>query len=133
MTRCEIEPRKKVELDKQSEGEKTYSCKYYVPDVDIWEMGESIVMEVDLPGVRKENIDINVKEDVLTVEGRVDPGEYEGLEPTYSEYNVGHYYRQFTLGKLIDQNKIEAEMDRGTLKLVLPKMEKALPRQISIK
>ena len=133
MTKHEIGPRKKVELDKRMEGEKTYSCKYYVPDVDIWEMNDSLVLEADLPGVKKENIDINVKEDVLSIEGRVDPMEYEGLDASYSEYNVGHYYRQFTLGKVIDQSKIEAEMDQGTLKLVLPKLEKAQPRQIAIR
>ena len=58
---------------------------------------------------------------------------YEGLEPVYSEYNVGHYARAFTLSDKIDQEGISAELDDGVLTLTLKKSKDAMPRRIAIK
>ena len=49
------------------------------------------------------------------------------------EYQFGRYYRQFTLAEVIDQSKIDAALNNGVLRLTLPKVEKAMPRQIAIK
>ena len=132
MTSKELELRKKAEIEKSQDHEKTFSAKVYVPEVDIYENRDSLVIKADMPGVDKKNVKINLKDNVLTLEGHVDPGEYEGLRPIYSEYNVGHYSRSFNISERIDQESIEASMDNGCLKLTLPKAEKAKPRQINI-
>jgi HSP20 family molecular chaperone IbpA len=68
----------------------------------------------------------------LEVEGRIDFSTYTELDPVYSEYNVGHFTRKFSLSSKIDQTKISAELNDGVLKLILPKAEEAKPRQIRI-
>jgi HSP20 family protein len=54
------------------------------------------------------------------------------MEPVYTEYNIGHYSRSFTLSKKIDQDGISAQLDDGVLTLTLPKAQEAQPRRISI-
>jgi HSP20 family molecular chaperone IbpA len=85
-----------------------------------------------MPGVHKGNVDIHVEDGVLTVEGRLDFSKYDGMRPVYTEYNIGHYRRSFSLSNKIDQNKISAEMKDGVLALTLPKIEEARPRRIAI-
>ena len=65
-------------------------------------------------------------------EGRIDFGKYEGLEPLYTEYNVGHFARSFTLSGKIDQQQISADLSDGVLTLTLKKSKEAVPRRIAI-
>jgi HSP20 family protein len=74
-----------------------------------------------------------LENDVLRIEGRIDFSKYEGLEPVYSEYNVGHYARGFTLSDKIDQDGINAELADGVLTLTLKKAKAALRRRIVIR
>ena len=68
----------------------------------------------------------------LRVDGQIDFSKYEGMEPVYTEYNIGHYTRSFTLSNKIDQERISAQLDDGVLTLTLPKAQEAQPRRISI-
>jgi HSP20 family protein len=126
----DIESTDKKTLEKTEET--TWAGETYEPVVDIWESEQALTLQADVPGVGTDDIDINLDQDVLTISGRVALDDYEGLRPVYSEFNVGNFYRRFTLGELIDQEKITADMKDGVLTLTLPKKEKAQPRKISV-
>jgi HSP20 family protein len=115
-----------------SKEEKTTPARYFVPQTDIYESDDALTVVMEMPGVERRNIDVRVENDVLRVEGRVDPASYEGLEPLYTEYNVGHFARSFTLSNKIDQEHIEARLEDGALALTLKKAKGALPRRITI-
>lgn len=112
-------------------GEPTREGVLWVPQVDILEESDGITLRADLPGVKKEQVTIDVQEGILTLTATSNPVPAD-WQPVYSEYRVGGYSRRFTLGEHIDQSKITANMENGVLTLVLPKAEAARPRKISI-
>src|SRR5210317_1283429 len=105
----------------------------FTPAVDIFETEKEITLLADLPGVKTEHLTIDLRDDVLTLTGEVKPFEGPDEGDILIEYEVGNYYRQFTLSELIDQDKIDAQLNDGVLRLTLPKVEKATPRKITIK
>jgi HSP20 family protein len=115
-----------------SKEEKTIPSRYYVPTTDIFETEDALTVVMEVPGVDKGAVEVSVENDVLRVEARIDHTEYEGLEPLYAEYNVGHFARSFTLSKKIDQQQITAQLDDGVLTLSLKKAKEAVPRRIAI-
>jgi len=125
-----LEVQEKKELAEK--GEKTTPARYYVPDTDIYETDDALTVVLEMPGVDKDNVEIGLEDDVLTIEGRIDFSKYESMQPVYTEYNVGHYTRKFSVGSKIDQDKITAEIEDGVLTLHLPKAEEAKPRRIKI-
>jgi HSP20 family protein len=112
--------------------EKTVPARYYLPNTDIFETADALKLVMEIPGVEKKDLSVELENNVLRVEGRVDFSKYEGLEPVYSEYNVGHYARAFTLSDTIDQDGISAELIDGLLNLTLKKSKAALPKQIKV-
>ena len=126
----ELQVQPKREVDKAQEA--TTPMRAYMPTADIFETEGALIVVLEMPGVSKDNIDVNVENGLLTVEGRIDFTKYEGLRPVYSEYNVGPYRRSFRISSQIDQSKISAEMRDGVVTLSLPKAEKAKPRRIEI-
>jgi HSP20 family protein len=126
----ELEVQEKKEL--VSKEEKTAPARYYVPNTDIYETEDALTVVMEMPGVEKKDIDVNLENDVLRIEGRIDFGKYEGLEPLYTEYNVGHFARAFTLSRQIDQQQISAQVEDGVLTLTLKKSREAAPRRIAI-
>jgi HSP20 family protein len=127
----ELAVREKQEL--ATKEEKTTPGRYYVPAADIFETDEALTVILEMPGVQKNNVNIALENDVLRVDGQIDFSNYKGMEPVYTEYNVGHYTRGFTLSNKIDQSKISAQLDSGVLTLTLPKAKEALPRRITLK
>jgi HSP20 family molecular chaperone IbpA len=125
-----LQVQEKKELTEK--GEKTIPARYYVPATDIIETDAALTVVMELPGVESKDVDINVENDVLKVEGRIDFSKYQGLEPLYTEYNVGHFSRAFTLSNRIDQSAIGAQFQDGVLTLTLPKAKEAQPRRIQI-
>ena len=127
----ELQLQQKREVEKKEET--TIPARIFLPSTDIYETDDALSVILEMPGVEKENIDISVENGVLKVEGRLDFSNYQGLQPLYTEYNVGHYSRSFRLPSKIDQTKIGAELKDGVLTLTLPKVEEAKPRTINIK
>jgi HSP20 family protein len=129
-TAQELAVREKNEL--VTRDEKTVPGRHYVPSADIFETDEALSVVMEMPGVEKKDIDIVLENHTLRVDGRIDFAKYEGMEPVYTEYNVGHYARSFTLSEKIDQDTISAELNDGVLTLTLQKSKEAQPRRISI-
>ncbi|MEZ4529199.1 MAG: Hsp20/alpha crystallin family protein [Desulfobacterales bacterium] len=113
--------------------EQTMPGPIFSPHVDIFETEQEIVLLADMPGVKPEHLDIDLRESVLTISGDIAPFEGADEQDVLIEYEVGRYQRQFTLSEVVDQSRIEAKLEKGVLRLILPKMEKAIPRKISIK
>ena len=126
----ELAVREKQELAKKEE--KTIPGRYYVPAADIFETDEALTLMMEMPGVEKKDVSIALEDDVLRVEGQIDFSKYKGMEPVYTEYNVGHYARGFTLSGKIDRDAIAAQLEDGVLTVTLPKAKEAMPRRITV-
>jgi HSP20 family protein len=127
----ELQVQHKRELERKEET--TIPARVYLPTADIYETQDALRVDLEMPGVDKSNVDVRIEDGVLTVEGRIDFSKYQGLQPLYTEYNIGHYSRNFRLSTKIDQQKIGAEIKDGVLSLVLPKVKEAKPRTILVK
>jgi HSP20 family molecular chaperone IbpA len=130
MVQQELQVQQKREVEKKQES--TAPSRTYLPTTDIFETQHELTVVMEMPGVDKQNIEVNVENDVLSVTGRIDFSKYEGLQPVYTEYNVGNYARSFQLSSKIDQGKITADLKDGVITLVLPKAEEAKPRKIKV-
>lgn len=126
----ELAVREKQELARLEE--KTIPGRYYVPATDIFETDEALTLMLEMPGVGRDNVDVQIENDVLRVEGKIDSSAYKEVEPVYTEYNVGHYTRAFTLSNKIDREAIRARVEDGVLTLTLPKSKETLPRRIQV-
>ena len=117
----------------QKDPEQTRPGPVYAPAVDIFENDEAITLLADIPGVKAEDLKIDLRENTLTLTGRVTALERAGEIDVLREYRAGTFVRQFALSETIDQPKIEAKLTDGVLRLELPKVEKAKPRQVTVK
>lgn len=126
----EIEVRKKKEIREKQE--QTVPGRHYSPPTDIYETAAALVVVMEMPGVDRKAIDIRLEHNELSIEGRIDFDKYKGFKPAYTEYNIGHYARNFRLSSEIDTSGIEAKVADGVLTLVLPKLAEARPRKIEI-
>jgi HSP20 family molecular chaperone IbpA len=105
--------------------------RYVTPPVDIYENGDALVVKADLPGVDKENLDLRVENDLLTIRGK--PTHAISGDPIYREFELVNFFRQFELNERVDQSKISADLKHGVLTLRLPKAEEAKPRKIEVR
>ena len=113
--------------------EQTRPGPVYTPSVDIFETDNAITVFADMPGVKAADLKIDLRESVLTLTGRVTAPESAKESDVLREYHTGTFFRQFTLSETIDQAKIDAKLTDGVLRLELPKVEKARPRQITVR
>ncbi len=105
---------------------------YVMPPANIAATGNAYVVEMDMPGVDKDGLEITIEGNELTIIGRRKSDLPEG-EVCYSESPQADYRRVFELGPDVDTSQISAEMQQGVLKLRLPKSEKAKPKRIEVK
>lgn len=126
----ELQVKGKQELS--TPAEQTRPGLVFTPSVDIFENDKAIVLLADMPGVEAKALNIDLRDNTLTLDGAVEPYEGDNEEDVLMEYEVGKYYRQFALSQVIDQEKIDAQLQDGVLRLTLPKVEKAAPRTITV-
>src|SRR5690606_24897117 len=101
-----------------------------MPPVDVIEDSTGITLYADMPGVPKDQLDLTVEGDILSIEGRLSIPLPQGMRPSYAEVSSPRYRRVFTLSKELEPGKISAEFAQGVLKLRIPKAEHAQPRRI---
>jgi HSP20 family protein len=129
--RKELKAKEKAEVS--TPAEQTRPGPIFTPAMDIFETDQQITVLADMPGVKAQDLAIDLRENTLTLSGNVESPEGEREEELLREYRTGNYYRQFTLSEGIDQSKIEAALKDGVLRLRLPKVEAAAPRTIPVK
>ncbi len=105
----------------------------FVPAVDIYENGEKVVLKLELPGVREEDVDVRIENQTLTVRGER-KFEAEEKEENFHriERRYGSFFRAFTLPTTVDTENVKADYQNGVLKLELVKKPEAQPRQIKV-
>jgi HSP20 family protein len=113
--------------------EQTRPGPIYLPAVDIFENDNCIAVLADMPGVKASDLKVDLRENVLTLSGHVADSDSSSASSVLREFEAGTYFRQFTLSEVIDQSKIDAKLTDGVLRLELPKLERAKPRQITVK
>ena len=127
----EIKVREKQEVT--GPAEQTSPGLVFTPAVDIFETDKEITLLADMPGVKPDDLTIDLRDNTLTLSADIAPVENADEDDILVEYETGRYYRQFTLGELINQEKIDAQLIDGVLRLALPKVEKATPKKIAVK
>ncbi|MDR3134797.1 MAG: Hsp20/alpha crystallin family protein [Deltaproteobacteria bacterium] len=126
----EINVREKQPLDtggiESTSGEPRFS-----PTVDIFETVDGLTVVADMPGVEATGLSVDLKDNVLTILGKV-IFEKKGKKYLVQEYEIGDFYRQFSLSEVIDQEKITASIKDGVLTVKLPKQAPAQPKKITV-
>ena len=113
--------------------EGAWSAGNWSPPVDIYEMDEALVIKAELPGLSKDDISIELKENTLTIRGErkrldeVKEGNYHRMERVY-----GAFQRSFLLPTTVEQDKVKASYKDGILELYLPKVPAAQPKRIAV-
>ncbi len=116
----------------ESNGEQTAEGRFFRPLTDIFETPDALTVVMEVPGVDRDDIEIQLDNNRLTVSARIGLERYGALDPVYTEYEVGHFTRSFQVSSRIDRNNIAASVDDGVLTLSLPKTAEATPRRIAI-
>jgi len=130
MTDQQLQATAKQEIEPER-AEFTRQGLYFTPAVDICETETDLHLMVDMPGVTSDSVEIDLKDDVLSVVGKVADNEVEG-EELLTEFRTGNYFRNFQVTDAIDAESISATISDGVLKLKLPKSKRAMPRKIPI-
>jgi HSP20 family protein len=108
------------------------SARTWSPIVDIYEDQDGIVLQADLAGVRREDIEIEVTGDVLTISGERKFIETEGRNYLRLERPYGPFRRSFNIGLPISQSNVKASLKDGVLEVCLPKAEETKPKKIEV-
>jgi HSP20 family protein len=112
--------------------EATRGGTYFSPRVDIFETDKELTLIADVPGVRPEDVDLRYENGELLLHARVQEHSQNGNR-LLNEYEVGDFYRAFSIHESINSQGINAECKNGVLTVHLPKVESAQPKQIQVK
>jgi HSP20 family protein len=106
----------------------------WAPALDLYETQDHFVLKAAVPGMKKEDIEVSLHENTVTVSGeRKNEKHYDGAETSRQERFFGRFTRSLALPKPVETGKVKASYQNGILTVTLPKMEEAKPRQITIK
>lgn len=103
------------------------------PAVDIFEDELGITVQADMPGVAKDQVDIQIDKHTLTIEGYAKIPMPEGMEALYADVSSTRYMRSFSISSELDADKVEASMKDGVLTVRVPKREQFKPRKIEVR
>jgi HSP20 family protein len=121
------------EMEKVERIERSRAAKIFNPDVDIIERKNDIMVVADMPGIDEASVDITLENNVLSIYGKVDWDVPDKLKLLHGEYGIGDYQRVFTLSGEVNRERIEATVNNGVLKIILPKAEAAKTKKISVR
>ncbi|MBD3321745.1 MAG: Hsp20 family protein [Chitinivibrionales bacterium] len=128
----DLEKREKKAVNNTAAEQINESGTAYSPDVDIYSSENDVMFTVDLPGVEKGDVQIEVTEnDTLVIRARNSFSEPEN--PILRQYRTGDYYRAFQISNDFDKEKISGTLENGLLRITIPKREEARPKRIEIK
>jgi HSP20 family protein len=128
----DLEKREKQEVSSTAAEQMNHSGQAYSPDVDIYASDDEVLFAVDLPGVNKGDVSIQVDEtDTLIIRAKNSHKEPE--EAALRQYRIGDYYRAFQISEDYDKDKVQAKLENGLLQVTIPKKESAKPKKIEIK
>ncbi len=109
------------------------SMSAWKPLVDIYETDEAIILKAELPGIKKEDVSVEIKDNVLTLKGeRVEDKEVKNESYFRKERCFGTFSRAFNLQHRVQPDKIKARFKDGILKVEIPKPEEEKPKQITV-
>lgn len=122
------------QLERIFQGAPASGSATWMPPVDIHETADAYVLEADLPGMKKEDIEVQILEDRISLKGsRKRPEREETKGYRRYERAEGQFERSFRISGGVDAEKVEAKFEHGVLTVTLPKPETAKPRQIDVK
>jgi HSP20 family protein len=111
----------------------TSNAAVFTPATDVIETADSYEVTVNMPGVREQEMEATLENDLLTIRGHAETVQYPNMRLAYQEYDSGDYRRVFTLTDKIDREHISATVKDGVLRVVLPKSEGGKAKKIAIK
>jgi HSP20 family protein len=120
------------ELDRLTQQMFGTTTRPAVMPMDAWREGDKFVVEFDLPGVKPEDIDLNIERNALTVKAERPASETKDAELIAAERPRGVFSRQLFLGDNLNTERVHAEYHAGVLRLTIPVSEQAKPRKIEI-
>ncbi|MGM9486279.1 Hsp20/alpha crystallin family protein [Ideonella sp. YS5] len=132
-TRTEVQKTEtKAPAERQGNAQASADTRALLPRVDVLEDERGITLLADLPGVPRDQLDIKVDGETLTIEGTVATATPQALQPAYVELRLPRFRRAFTLSRELDAGRIEANLKDGVLNLRIPKLEHAQPRRVTV-
>jgi HSP20 family molecular chaperone IbpA len=126
----EVAPREKRELTQAEE--RTEAGKFFSPLTDIHETERAVLVMMEMPGVGKDSIDIQLEKGVLTVKGTIVAARFVSVGPLFRVYIVGIFVRTFTVSPKVDAASNSATVADGVLTIELPKAKEAIARRIAV-
>lgn len=105
----------------------------WVPRADVYSTDNAVVVTLDLPGVDQEGLSIELEKNLLSIDAQAKSATPEGYRKVYGEYTPGNFQRRFVLSEDIDQEGIEAKLEKGVLTLRFPKAVAAVAKKIEVK